>query len=750
MIGLVHRRSAVVAAALLIAVPTLLRAAPPAPRSGASGLPTPPPPPPVRPVTDTYFGTAVVDRYRYLENLNDPVVKAYFKDQNAYTRAVLARLDPARERLFRRITQLDATGTAVSSVQLDGSRYFYLRRAPADNNEKLCVRDAAGGQERVLVDPDVLATKPGQHFTINYFTPSLDGRYVAFGISEGGSEDSVIHVIETATGKQLPDAIDRAKFVGVTGWRPDGTSFYYMRLPKLAAGQSANEAEQRAVNYLHVLGSDPDKDVPVLGFGINPAIVLDPNDFSVVAVSPDSSYAIGLIVHGVRNEVTVYAAPLASVTGPQTPWKKLLDVDDGVTAFDWRGDTIYLQSHKDAPHYKVLEMSLAKPDIANAKTIVAPSTNVIQQISVAKDALYVRGIDGGIGTVGRVPFGADGAAGSSLPVALPYQGAVQLLATDPRDEGATLGLTSWTRTLLYYAYVPGGPLTDTRLKAPAPVDATPYTSVEVKAPSADGTEVPLSIVYRKGIRLDNSHPTYLEGYGAYGITLDPYFSTTRIAWLERGGVYAVCHARGGGEYGEDWHRAGMIATKQHTIDDFVGCARYLIAHRYTSAARLGGEGTSAGGILIGGAVTQHPELFAAALDVVGSSDALRQEFSPNGPPNIPEFGTVKDETGFRALLAMDAYQHVRPGVAYPAVMLITGINDPRVPPWELAKFAAALQAATSSRRPVLLRVDYDAGHGFLAASREQSDRLLADQYSFLLWQFGDPEFTLPIHIGPRR
>ena len=211
-------------------------------------------------------------------------------------------------------------------MQLDGARYFYLRRAPGDNNEKLCVRDAAGGQERVLVDPDALATKPGQHFTINYFTPSLDGRYVAFGISEGGSEDSVIHVIETATGKQLPDAIDRAKFVGVTAWRPDGTLFYYMRLPKLAPGQSENEAEQRAVNFLHVLGNDPDKDVPVLGFGINPAIVLDPNDFSVVAVSPSSLYAIGLIVHGVRNEVTLYAAPLASVTGPQTPWKRLADV----------------------------------------------------------------------------------------------------------------------------------------------------------------------------------------------------------------------------------------------------------------------------------------------------------------------------------------------------------------------------------------------------------------------------------------
>ena len=303
---------------------------------------------------------------------------------------------------------------------------------------------------------------------------------------------------------------------------------------------------------------------------------------------------------------------------------------------------------------------------------------------------------------------------------------------------------------MYYALAPNGALTDTRLKPTAPVDAAPYTSVETKAPSGDGTLVPLSIIYKKGIKLDGSHPTDLEGYGAYGITLDPYFSTTRIAWLERGGISAVCHTRGGGEYGEDWHHGGMIATKQHTIDDFVGCARYLIARRYTTAAHLGGEGTSAGGILIGGAVTQHPELFAAALDVVGVSNALRAEFSPNGPPNIPEFGTVKDPAGFKALLGMDAYQHVRPGVAYPAVLLITGFNDPRVPSWELAKFAAALQAASSSRRPILLRVDYDAGHGFLAASREQADRLLADQYSFLLWQFGDPEFNLPIRIGVRR
>ena len=206
-------------------------------------------------------------------------------------------------------------------------------------------------------------------------------------------------------------------------------------------------------------------------------------------------------------------------------------------------------------------------------------------------------------------------------------------------------------------------------------------------------------------------------------------------------VFAVCHPRGGGWYGEAWHHAGMITTKPHTWQDFVACGKWLIAHKYTSPAHLAGEGTSAGGITIGRAITTQPHLFAAALDVVGASNAFRMEFSPNGPPNIPEFGTVTNEVGFKALYAMDAYEHVVPGTAYPAVMLVTGYNDPRVASWELAKFTARLQKATTSGRPILLRVDYDAGHGFLAASRKQSEELLTDEYSFLLWQCGDPAFA---------
>ncbi len=714
----------------------------------APSFPTPPPVPPAKPVTETLFGTTVTDPYRYFENMKDPVVDAFFRDQNAYTRAVLSRLGSAREQLFNRIKVLDNAGATVSGVTRDGPYYFYEQLKPGENSPKLYVREAAGGTERVLVDPAALASA-GKHFTINYFLPSLDGSHVAYGISEGGSEASVIHIVETATGQVLPDAIDRAYFVGVTSWLPDGKSFYYVRFPQLQPGESENDKETRAVNYLHVLGRDPDKDVPVFGYGVNPSIPFEKTDFPIVAYSPVSPYTVGLVVHGVKNEFTVYATS-GNVSSAGAPWKQIASTDDNVTGFDVKGSTIFLQTHQDAPTFKVVATSLESPNIASATTVVAAGRPVIEQIGVAADGLYVLSRDGGFGRIAKIALAADGTPGASSDIQLPYQGSIGSISVDPREAGTVFPLTGWTHSLLYYAADANGTVADTHLKALANVDMSAYTSSEVMAPSADGTMVPLSLIYRKGLPLNGSHPTYLNGYGAYGITIEPAFSATRVAWLERGGVYAVCHVRGGGWFGEAWHHAGMIATKPHTWEDFVGCGRWLIAHKYTSSAHLAGEGTSAGGITIGRAITSQPHLFAAALDVVGSSNALRQEFSPNGPPNTPEFGTVANETGFKALYEMDAYEHVVQGTAYPAVMMITGFNDPRVSSWELAKFTARLQLATTSGRPILLRVDYDAGHGFLAGSRTQNEQLLTDEFSFLLWQCGDPAFKgIPTHIFPR-
>ena len=317
------------------------------------------------------------------------------------------------------------------------------------------------------------------------------------------------------------------------------------------------------------------------------------------------------------------------------------------------------------------------------------------------------------------------------------------LADTPPERvgGAIFALASWTKPLLVYALDPRHGLSDTGIRKAPKIDTSGYVSLETSAPSTAGALVPVSIVMKRGTRLDGSNPTYLEAYGSYGISIDPYFLGSRFAWLDAGGIWVVAHVRGGGEYGEDWHLAGKGPTKAHTIDDVIAAARYLIAHRYTSAAHLAIEGTSAGGITVGGAITQHPELFAAALDVVGVTDALRSETEPNGPSNVPEFGSSSTAAGFAQLYAMDAYAHIVDGRRYPAVMGVTGINDPRVAPWQVAKFVARLRHASASGRPILMRVDYDAGHGLLAASRDQTIKLLTDEFSFLLWQCGSPDFA---------
>jgi prolyl oligopeptidase len=715
----------------------------------AAGFPTPPPVPAARPVGVTRYGISVTDPYRYFENMNDPVVINFFREQNQYARAVLGNLGTPRQQLFDRIAALDNTGSSVTDVTRDGPYFFYLKLNPGDNSPKLYVRNVEGGDERVLVDPQALATA-GKHYTINYFQPSLDGSRVAYGISEGGSEAAVIHVVETATGRVLPDAISRAYYVGVTSWLPDNISFYYVRFPALKPGEPDADKETRAVAYLHVLGRNPDNDVPIFGYNANPKIPFGLTDFPIISYSPVSPYMLAVAVHGVQNEVTIYAAKTPPVTSADVAWKPVATTADDITAYDLKGSTIYLLTHKNAPTFKVVATSLDAPNLATAQILIPAAVPIVENISVAGDGLYVLSRNGGFGRITRVALGTGGAAGASTNLTLPFQGYINTIATDPREDGVTFGLTGWTHSQLIYMADANGTVTDTRLKAIANVDMSPYTSSEVMARSQDGTIVPLSIVYRKDLKLDGTHPTYLQGYGAYGIEINPGFSATRVAWMERGGVFAVCHPRGGGWFGEAWHQAGMITTKPHTWQDFIACGHYLINHHYTSSAHIAGEGTSAGGITIGRSITQQPHLFAAALDVVGASNAFRMEFSPNGPPNIPEFGTQKNQVGFKALYAMDAYEHVIPGTAYPAVMLITGYNDPRVSSWELAKFTARLQKATTSGRPILLRVDYDAGHGFLAASRKQSEELLTDEYAFLLWQCGDPAFAeIPTRIFPR-
>jgi len=697
---------------------------------------TPPPAAPVRDVTDTYYGVTVHDPYRYFEDTKDREVAAWIKAQADYTRAILDKV-PQRKVLLEEINRFDQAAAArVTMVQVVGNRIYYLKRSATENIPKLYMRDGFQGKERLLVDPEGMKAPADKHYAIDYYQPSPDNRYVAYGISIGGSEESVLHVLDTATARETGDVIDRANFASPS-WLPGGR-LIYSRMQKLAPGAPVTDKYQFQKVYLHRLGMNPDDDTVLLGTGVSPVVVVKPTELVFVAHPIGSKYIIGAVVNGTQNEFQLYATPLALLNGDKTPWIKIAATEDDVTDARVIGDTLYLLTHKGASRFKVLRLLLGKPDMVTAQVVVPASEAVITGIAAAKDALYVRRMNGGISDLLRL---AHGTGSKPESIELPFAGDVDSLTADPRMPGVVFESRAWTRFGGWFVYdAKSRKVVDTGLQPQGEYDnPMDLIAEELKAKARDGTMIPLSVVHKNGIRLDGDNPTILYGYGAYGLSRTPRFDPVFLSWFNRGGILAIAHVRGGGEYGEDWHRAGYKTTKPNTWNDAIACAEWLIAEKYTSPAKLAIRGRSAGGIFVGRSITDRPDLFAAAFDQVAAADMIRMETTANGVPNIPEFGSVKSEEGFKSLYAMSPYHWVKDGVSYPAVLISTGINDPRVDAWESAKLAARLQAASTSGKPVLLRIEYDAGHGF-GSTKKQRYEEQADEFAFLFWQLGVREF----------
>jgi prolyl oligopeptidase len=691
-----------------------------------------PPAAPVRPVTDTLHGVAVTDPYRWMEDAGQELTE-WLRAQDAYTRSVLERV-PGRDRLLAELRALTTDAAVVSQARRVGDRYVYLKRNAGEQVPKLYIREGAMGEERMLVDPATLGDGGGR-LTIGEYAVSPDGRYVAVHAAPGGSEVGSIRIMEVATGEVLPHSIDRA--FPYAAWRPDGQALAYVQLRDLPPDAVAGELELCVTSYLHLIGTDPATDRPLVGCGISARIPVAENQPAGVLFPLGSRHVLAGVMGG-RGVLNFYAAPVDSLAGGDTPWRRLAGPEDGVSWAALRGDTAYLVTTRGAPRRQVIRMSVVHPDLARAEVVVPQSDAVIAPdgLYLAKDALYVRLLDGGMSRLLRVPF--DGSPPASVPH--PYPGAIREVSADPRIPGVLFSLQSWTRPRRIHSFDPvSGTVRDVHPAPPHPADRPKFRLTRVEVRSADGTLVPLSILTAGELRKDGSHPALVEGYGAYGMSLEPGFRPPLIAWLERGGIYALCHARGGGEHGDAWYRAGHKGNKPNTISDFIACAGYLVAEGYTTHERLAGNGASAGGLTIGGAITRRPDLFTAGWAMVPVADLLRFEFSRNGPVNIPEFGTVTDPDDFRAMRAVSPYENIATGARYPAVLVTTGINDRRVPPWQAAKLAARLQAATASGRPVLLRVDWGTGHGVGTTTGDQEE-MLADVFSFLLWQMGIPEF----------
>lgn len=686
-------------------------------------------------VRETLYGQTVEDPYRWMENWHGEELRDWVQAQGVYTRGYLDAL-PEREPLLRRITELSDAVPLLSRLRLSGGRAFYLLRPPGADVARLVMRVGLDGPEQVVFDPATVGDEV--HSVIDWYEPSHDGLLVAFGLSQGGSEHSVLHVIEAETGRLLADAIARTDF-GIVQWLEDNQSFLYHRLRSLPEGVPETDRYRDSRMYLHRLGEDPENDLPVFGNDINPRIALDPFDVPAIALSDRSDWMVGLAIHGVRPELTMYVAPRSALADPAAiPWMKVVDVEDEVVsspgsldgiALD--GDMLYLRTYRDAPRYRVVALDLANPDIASARTVVPPSEIVVESVRLAGPSLVVGGQRGGIAQLRRVSL-QDGAIET---VPLPVQGTIVDWTAGEHDGDVVLLLSSWIVAPQVYLLTAAEPTPANTGWLPTPqIDFGDVESYETEYPAHDGTMVPISIIHRRGLALDGTNPTILNAYGSYGLSLYPIFRPTLLAWYERGGVFAVAHIRGGGENGREWREAGYKLTKGNTIDDFIAAAEYLIREGYTSPQYLAGQGGSAGGIPTGGSLVKRPDLWAAMVMQVAVTSFLRFEFSENGPPNVPEFGSISTEDGFRALQMVDSYTKIRDGVAYPACLITTGLNDPRVVVWQATKMAARLQAATASGKPILLRVEEQAGHGAIGAARHQVDEEMADILAFVLSQ----------------
>ena len=671
------------------------------------------------PVSDDYFGTTVAAPYRWLEITGSPQTTAWVRLQNQFTESYLAQF-PLRDSLRTRLTQLFDYARVSLPEMTQGRRVFYLRNTGLQNQSVLYTRAGVDSSPKLVVDPNSMS--PDGSTAFQDWSPSPDGRYLAYALSQGGADWQTVHVRDLRSMQDLADTLEWVRFSGLS-WTRDGRGFFYSRYPAPPVGEALSAALSGHSVYYHAIGTPQSTDHLIFG---NADLA---RYFVGCGASEDGLYVFCTASAGADNRNRLYFARLGDRMHPQITAPLVPIVDEDLAQFQVIGnvgDTSYILTDMGSPRRRVVALDLATPDRAHMRTVVPESKFAIEAATMSGGRIVVHYLED-VKSIVRV-FDREGLPLGAIP--LPGVGTVSGISARNDTSEMFYAFTSPLVPESVYEYNIETRETRPFEQTKPSFDASAYETTQAFATSKDGARIPFFVTAKKGITLDGSHPTLLYGYGGFDISLQPIFSPTILAWLERGGVYVTANIRGGGEYGEAWHEAGMLDKKQNSFDDFIAVAEYLVSKGYTSSSKLVIQGGSNGGLLVGAVSVQRPDLFAVALPSVGVMDMLRYDKFTGGAAWATEYGSATDPKLFPVLLKYSPIQNIKDGACYPATLATTADHDDRVVPSHTYKYIAALQHAQNCMKPALLRVETQSSHGYRPTTKLIAE--IADKLTFAL------------------
>lgn len=691
-----------------------------------------PEPLPQQNVTNTYYDITLNDPYQFLEDLDDPNVVKWMKDNSNYANSILDNISGKQAMFDKMMELINRTSAAIGSLRItDDNTYFYLKRVPGEEISKMYKRDGYNGKEVLFFDPTAYKNDEGKTYTVNSIKPNIQGNKVAITVAANGSENPEV-LIFNKIGEKFNETIQLASGVS---WHASGDIFFYNKLNSPDVKDMNRQMYTQV--FTHKIGTDQSSDKVYFSKDQYKGLGIVDMEIPYVFYSKDTKYNV-LNAGSVDKNLQTFV----NNTTDYKSWEPLTIRKNKVVDIETNHQEIYFLTYDDAPNYKIVKTLVEKPDFSKATSVIEESKSEnITEMAITIDGLYYCTVKNGVEA--KVYFLPNNKT-KPIELELPFTaGRASVTSKGSGFSDIWVSISGWTSPNKRYLYnTENNSFNYQPLSTPVEYpELDKLVAKEVMVESHDGVMVPVSIIYNKDMKMNGKTPAVMYSYGAYGNSTSAFFSTITLAYTIYGGVLVVPHVRGGGELGDAWHKAGQKLNKPNTWKDAIATAEYIIKEGYTSSEKLSIFGGSAGGILVGRSITERPDLFVAAAPMVGAMNTVRMEETPNGPVNAPEFGTVKDPEEFKGLLEMDSYHHLEPVTDYPATLITAGINDPRVIAWQPSKFAAKMQYDNSGDSPILFLTDFKGGHGGGVALTKALNRY-ANVFSFFYWQSGHPDFKL--------